>query len=71
MKNILIISSKKYTKLKTYTDLINLIKSKGITFETSHVEDKNHIYEDYINEETLVKCTVSDKTKKSWTIINA
>ncbi len=62
MKNILIISSKKYTKLKTYTDLINLIKSKGLPFETSHVEDKNHIYQDYINEDTLVASFGGDGT---------
>ena len=39
MKNILIISSKKYTKLKSFTDLIKLIESKKFNYLTSHVED--------------------------------
>ena len=70
MKNILIISSKKYTKLKSFTDLIKLIESKKFNYLTSHVEDVE-TYKDFLNSETLVVSFGGDGTalkamKVSW-----
>ena len=70
MKNILIISSKKYTKLKSFTDLIKLIESKKLNYLTSHVED-GETYKDFLNSETLVVSFGGDGTalkamKVSW-----
>ena len=70
MKNILIISSKKYTKLKSFTDLIKLIESKKLNYLTLNVED-NETYKDFLNSETLVVSFGGDGTahkamKVSW-----
>ncbi|MDA9681450.1 NAD(+)/NADH kinase [bacterium] len=70
MKNILIISSKKYTKLKNYTDLIDLINLKKLKYHTSYVED-NETYSDHVSSETLVISFGGDGTalkamKVSW-----
>ena len=70
MKNILIISSKKYTKLKNYTDLIDLINLKKLKYHTSYVED-NETYGDHVSSETLVISFGGDGTalkamKVSW-----
>jgi len=53
VKNILIISSKKYTKLKNYTDFVSLIKSRKLEFHISFVEDVEQ-YDNYLNKDTLV-----------------
>ena len=71
MKNILIISSKKYTKLKNYTDFVSLIKSRKLEFHISFVEDVEQ-YDNYLNKDTLVVSFGGDGTalkamKISWT----
>ena len=71
MKNILIISSKKYTKLKNYTDFVSLIKSKKLEFHILFVEDVEQ-YDNYLNKDTLVVSFGGDGTalkamKISWT----
>ena len=70
MKNILIISSKKYTKLKNYTDLIRFIKSKNLEYYISYVEDGD-VCDDFITSKTLVVSYGGDGTalkamKVSW-----
>ena len=70
MKNILIISSKKYTKLKSYKDLLQVIKSKQLDHLTSYVEDEE-THENFLNKETLVVSFGGDGTalkamKVSW-----
>ena len=50
MKNILIISSKKYTKLKNYTDFVSLIKSKKLEFHILFVEDVEQ-YDNYLKKD--------------------
>ena len=71
MKNILIISSKKYTKLKNYTDFVSLIKSRKLEFHILFVEDVEQ-YDNYLNKDTLVVSFGGDGTalkamKISWT----
>lgn len=71
MKNILIISSKKYTKLKNYTDLVELIKLKKLDYYTSLVDENENI-DNFVNSETLVVSFGGDGTalksmKVSWT----
>ena len=61
MKNILIISSKKYTKLKNYTDFVSLIKSKKLEFHILFVEDVEQ-YDNYLNKDTLVVSFGGDGT---------
>ncbi len=70
MKNILIISSKKYTKLKNYADLLDVISSKGLSYHTTYVEELEN-FQNHITPETLVISFGGDGTalkgmKISW-----
>ena len=59
MKNILIISSKKYTKLKTYTELLELLKVMKITYNTVYIEDSN-VEESDINESDIDESDIDE-----------
>ena len=71
MKNILIISSKKYTKLKTYTELLELFKVMEINYNTVYIEDSDADYGNHLTPETLIDSYGGDGTalkamKNSW-----
>ena len=71
MKNILIISSKKYTKLKTYTELLELLKVMEINYNTVYIEDSDEDYGKHLTPETLIVSFGGDGTalkamKTSW-----
>ena len=71
MKNILIISSKKYTKLKTYTELLELLKVMEINYNTVYIEDSDADYVKHLTPETLIVSFGGDGTalkamKTSW-----
>jgi NAD+ kinase len=71
VKNILIISSKKYTKLKTYTELLELIKVMEINYNTVYIEDSDADYGKHLTPETLIVSFGGDGTalkamKTSW-----
>ena len=71
MKNILIISSKKYTKLKTYTELLDLIEDLDISYKTIYIEDNDDDYATHLTSESLIVSFGGDGTalkamKTSW-----